>query len=99
MAFLAAVPFMLQALGTGMAILGDRGARPVYPRWVGYAGLWVVVLLLPGDLLLFFHTGVLAYHGLISYWVALFTFGGWMALLSFMALLAAKAEARGSVAA
>jgi hypothetical protein len=96
MAFLAAVPFCLQGLGTGLAILGDRSAKPVYPRWVGYGGLWVVVLLLPGDLLLFFHTGPFAYHGLISYWIALFTFGGWMALLSFMALLAAKAEAQGS---
>lgn len=99
MAFLAAVPFMLQGLGTGLAVLGDRGSRPVYPRWVGYAGLWVVVLLLPGDLLLFFHTGLFAYHGLISYWVALFTFGGWMALLSVMALLAARAEAREPVTA
>ena len=101
-AFLAAVPFCLQALGTGLAVLGDKSARPLFPRWVGYGGLWVVVLLLPGDVLLFFHTGPFAYHGLISYWVPLFTFGGWMGLSSFAALRASKIDAEdpaGAVAA
>jgi hypothetical protein len=94
MAFLAAVPFCLQGLGTGLAVLGDKSARPLYPRWVGYGGLWVFVLLLPGQILLFFHTGPFAYHGLISYWIPLFTFGGWMGLLSFAALRASKIDAQ-----
>jgi hypothetical protein len=99
MAFLAAVPFCLQGLGTGLAILGDKSSRPLYPRWIGYGGLWVFVLLLPGQILLFFHTGPFAYHGLISYWIPLFTFGGWMGLLSFGALRASKIDAQEPVAA
>lgn len=98
MAFLAAIPFVLQALAAGMAILGDRGERPVFPRWVGYAGLWVALLLLPGDVLLFFKTGPFAYDGLISYWIPLFTFGGWMIIQSWYAVAAAKDEARGPAA-
>src|SRR5581483_11184317 len=94
MAFLAAVPFCLQGLATGLAILGDKSGRPLFPRWVGYGGLWVFVLLLPGQILLFFHTGLFAYHGLISYWIPLFTFGGWMGLLSFAALRASKIDAQ-----
>jgi hypothetical protein len=99
MAFLAAVPFSLQGLGAGLAILGDKSGRPLFPRWVGYGGLWVFVLLMPGQILLFFHTGPFAYHGLISYWVPLFTFGGWMGLLSFAALRASKIDAPERVAA
>ncbi len=91
MAFLAAIPFVLQALATGLAILGERGPQRVFPRWLGYTGLWVALLLLPGDVLLFFHTGPFAYDGLISYWIPLFGFGGWMAVLSWGALQAARA--------
>jgi hypothetical protein len=92
MAFLAAVPFVVQALAAGLAILGDRREQPVFPRWVGYAGLWVALLLLPGSVLLFFKTGPFAYHGVISYWIPLFGFGGWMLVQSWAALRAAKAE-------
>ena len=92
MAFLAAIPFVLQALATGLATLGDHNPQPVYPRWLGYAGIWVAVLLLPGDVLLFFHTGPFAYDGVISYWIPLFGFGGWMALLSLGALRAARMD-------
>jgi len=92
MAFLAAVPFMLEALATAVAVLGDHGARPLYPRWLGYVGLSVAVLLAPGDALLFVHSGPLAYDGVISYWIPLFAFGGWMAALSWCALRAARVD-------
>jgi hypothetical protein len=92
MAFLTAPAFVLQALAVGAAILADRTAKPVYPRWLGYVGIWAALLLAPGTILLFFHSGVFAYHGLISYWIPLFAFGGWMVAMSLGALLAAKAD-------
>ncbi|WP_344608390.1 hypothetical protein [Sporichthya brevicatena] len=98
MAFLTAPVFSTQALAIGAAVLGDRSARPVYPRWLGYVCVWVALLLLPGVVLLFFHSGPFAYHGVISYWIPLFTFGGWMAAMAFCALLAAQAEARTAAA-
>jgi hypothetical protein len=94
MAFLAAPAFMAQAIAVGLAVLSQRGPDRVYPRWLGYTGLWVALLLLPGMLLLCFHTGPFAYHGLIAYWLALFTFGGWMGAQCLAVLLAARAEAR-----
>ena len=100
MAFLAAPVFCTQALAVGCAVLGDRGsATTVYPRWLGYVGIWVAILLLPGTLLLFFHDGPFAYHGVISYWIPLFTFGGWMAAQSWCALRAAQSEAKAQIAA
>jgi hypothetical protein len=56
----------------------------------------VALLLAPGDVLLFFHTGPFAYDGLISYWIPLLGFGAWMAALSWGALQAARAESRES---
>jgi hypothetical protein len=90
MAFLAAVPFVTQALAAGLAILGDQRPDPVHPRWLGYTGIWVAVLLTPGDILLFFHSGPFAYHGVISYWIPLFGFGGWWIALAYGVLRAAR---------
>jgi uncharacterized membrane protein YidH (DUF202 family) len=97
MAFLAAPPFVTQALASGAAILGDRSTAPAYPRWLGWAGVWVGLALIPGDILLFFQHGPFAYHGIISYWIPLFAFGGWWILLAVGVLGAAKsAEAEKS---
>ncbi|MGQ0465104.1 MAG: hypothetical protein ACT4QG_07250 [Sporichthyaceae bacterium] len=89
MAFLAAPPFVVQALAVGLGAL--TGGSP-YPRWLGYLGLWVAILLTPGTILLFFHTGPFAYHGLISYWIPVFAFGSWMLGTSFCALMVARAD-------
>lgn len=92
MAFLTAPAFCLQAAAVGVATLSDTSERPVYPRWFGYLGLWVAVLLLPGTILVCFLTGPFAYHGIVAYWLALFTFGTWMGAMALAAYLAAKAD-------
>jgi hypothetical protein len=92
MAFLAAPPFVVQAGAVGIGVLSDRSEKPVYPRWLGWLGIWTALLLAPGTILLFFHSGVFAYHGLISYWIPLFAFGGWMAAMSLAAYLHATAK-------
>ena len=99
MAFISAPPFMLQALAIAGAVLGDRSAKPVLPRWFGYLNVWIAVLLAPGAVLLFFKTGPLAYHGLLGYWVPLFAFGGWMLALAWAIRESALAEAKAAAAA
>lgn len=96
MAFLAAPVFSAQAFALGAAVLGNRSANPVHPRWFGYLNIWIGVLLLPGTLLMCFHTGPFAYHGVISYWIPLFTFGTWMGALGLVAVMTAQAEAKSS---
>src|SRR5262249_1555138 len=98
MAFLAAPVFSAQAFALGVAVLGDRSTSPVPPRWFGYLNLWVGLLLLPGTLLMCFHSGPFAYHGVISYWIPLFTFGGWMAALGLVGVMTAMAEAKADAA-
>jgi hypothetical protein len=70
-------PFCIQYLCVGAAILQDRRADPVFPRWVAYYNFWVAVSFIPTGIIGFFHRGPFAWHGLISFYVAFATFGGW----------------------
>ena len=46
----------------------DKSPEPAFPRWFGYANLWLVILLLPGQMIFFFKTGPLAWNGLIAFY-------------------------------
>lgn len=74
-------PALVQNLATGLCILGDRSATPVYPRWVGFMNFWLVVCYLVGALLPFFKRGPFAWNGLIGFWVAAVAFFGWVAMM------------------
>ena len=73
-------PAILQALSVGLAVLGDPSATPLFPRWFGYANLWVAFGFLPGPFIIFFHDGAFAWNGLITFWLPAAIFGGWFAL-------------------
>lgn len=77
-----------QALVIAAAIFSDRNPEPVFPRWVGYAFIWVAISFVPGGLLTFFTTGPLAWDGLLSFWLAAVGFFGWMLVLFWATLRA-----------
>ncbi|MCK9250087.1 MAG: DUF4386 domain-containing protein [Solirubrobacteraceae bacterium] len=81
MAFISAVPFIIQALAIAVCVLGNK--QTLLPRWFGYLNISVAVLLLPGVSMLFFHSGPLSYHGILTYWVPLFDFGIWMLAMAW----------------
>lgn len=70
-------PFTFQYLLIALAILQDRSARPVFPRWVGYVNIFCGLLLVPACLIPLFHTGPLAWNGVFSFWVPVAEFTGW----------------------
>lgn len=78
----------LQNAALGFAILGDRAARPVMPRWLGFFSLWIAVLFLPGLLLTFFKTGPFAWNGLLAFWIPFFAFGAWFLVVGVQLLKA-----------
>lgn len=83
-------PAIVQCVAIGAAILTDKRRTPIYPRWVGYANLWIAFTFLPACLLLFFKSGPFAWNGLLSFWLAAATFGGWFLLMSIATIRAAK---------
>ena len=66
----------------GIAILLDRGARPVFPRWLGYFNLWCALMFTPGTFNVFFHDGVLAWNGLLAWYIPLTVFAVWLVVIS-----------------
>jgi hypothetical protein len=94
-AFLLDVPPFTVWLGAiGIAILRDRRPEPVFPRWLGYANLWVAGLVCPALLIPFFKTGPFAYNGLIALYVPFGCFFAWMVITTPYLIAAIKSEAR-----
>jgi len=67
-----------QVLIFGIVVLMDRRERPIFPRWLGYYNLWVALMFTPGTFNVFFHTGPLAWSGLIAWYLPLTVFATWM---------------------
>ncbi|MHB8694646.1 MAG: hypothetical protein ACYDHH_25700 [Solirubrobacteraceae bacterium] len=77
---------VVQAIAIGLAILQDKRAELVFPRWVGYFNLWCAVLFLPGGMVVFFKTGPLAWNGLLAWWLVLAAFTIWLIVMSVVLL-------------
>jgi hypothetical protein len=77
---------VLQAVCIGLVVLGDKGREPVFPRWVGYFNFWIAVLLMPGGFIFFFKDGPFAWTGVISFWLLLVAFSGWVLGMSAVLL-------------
>jgi len=73
-----ALPGAMQMLSVAFAVLGDRNAEPVFPRWVGYFSVWTAVLALPGAVVTLFKAGPFAWNGVLAFWVAAIAFGLWI---------------------
>jgi hypothetical protein len=70
----------------GLAILLDNADVPAYPRWAGYLSIWAAVLIIPGGMITFFKTGVLAWNGLIALYVPVFAFFIWVLTMTVLTI-------------
>jgi hypothetical protein len=78
-----------------VAAICDSSVNPVFPRWVGFFCLWVIVLIVPDQLIFFFHSGPFAWSGLFGLWIPLAVFGAWF-LVIFQLLRKAALRERGN---
>jgi hypothetical protein len=86
-------PGFLQVLVVGLCVLNNKSSEQPYPRWLGYACIWVAVLFLPGALVPFFQSGPFTWNGIISFWVVATVFFGWIIMMWLMTVKAIKKEA------
>jgi len=85
--FVGATTFaFVQGVALAIAVLQDRSAEPVFPRWAGYFNIWVAILFQPALFLVFFKTGPLAWRGLFDWWLPLTVFGIWFAVMVVLLL-------------
>jgi hypothetical protein len=82
--------FWSMPITMAIASLSDDSVDPVFPRWSGYTAIWMFFLILPDQLLFFFHHGPFAWNGLFGIWLPLGAFGGWFALSSYLMIKAMK---------
>lgn len=80
--------FVPQLAIFGVAILMDRRAEPIFPRWLGYTNLWLSLTFTPASFIVFFKTGPLAWNGVFVWWVPVTAFLVWF-LPNFVLLLRA----------
>ena len=93
--FLIPVPVItVQGLAITLAIIGDRSPVPVFPRWVAWFNLWAQVIFLPGTVIPFFKDGILAWNGLLAFWIPVGVFTAWMIVLSWSLLRAISEQER-----
>jgi hypothetical protein len=94
---------VLQALVIGVAIVMDRRDTPVFPRWAGYYTLFNVFVWCGGSFAVFFKEGLLAWNGLIAWYLPLAEFCIWLVVMTMLMLRAttqmASDSARGDVVA
>lgn len=89
-----ASPFVLQTTCVAFAVLMDRSATPIFPRWVGYFAFWVAISTVPALMAFFFRTGPFAWDGLFPFWLPFGVFGFWVFLISVFVI---RAPAPGQV--
>lgn len=89
---------LLQLAAFGTALLIDRRAVPLYPRWLGWmsyacASISLVIVLMP-----FFMHGPFAWHGLLTFWADLSAFFVWALITIYCTFVAIDRIERESLA-
>lgn len=87
------VPFLLQPLCIAAVGLMDKSKNPLFPRWFCFFNLWADLLILPGGLIIFFHSGPFAWSGLFGIWVPFIAFGAWFCLMTYFLIKGIRREA------
>ncbi|BBX00079.1 hypothetical protein BST36_23395 [Mycolicibacterium moriokaense] len=84
----------LQGMAFAFAVLADKSRSPVFPRWLAYLNIFVMIDVQGAILNPFFKEGPFAWDGFFSWWVALPAFTIWMVTMSICLLRAIRNQER-----
>jgi hypothetical protein len=98
---LAFIPFIglastgiVQCVATAAVILRDRREQPILPRWSAYYNIFVGLCFMPGSYNALFHSGPIAWNGVLSWYVAMAAFMSWYVVNAYVILNALRAQER-----
>jgi hypothetical protein len=85
-------------VGTAMAqmaiiayvVLADRSPRPLLPRWSAYLSIWAALGVASGSLVVFVHSGPLAWNGFVAWYLLCVAFFAWMVAMTWLMLRASR---------
>lgn len=86
----ALAPFLFMLGSVAIAAFVDDSKKPVFPRWLGWFNLFVILAFLPDQMIFFFKTGPFAWNGIFGWWIPLFDFFGWLLVMFFVLRKAVK---------
>ena len=75
-------PFSIWFGAMGWAILLDRSAEPIYPRWTAFICIWAAIQMLSTMLIAMFKEGPFAYNGILGFWLPVIAFFIWMIVMT-----------------
>ena len=76
--FLMPVPFVIAGMfAIAACILEDKSRTPVYPRWVAYLNLWLILIWPVAIWTTYAKTGPLAWNGLFVWWIPVVDYTIW----------------------
>jgi hypothetical protein len=83
---------MMQNICLALAIFTDNSPRPTFPRWAGYFNIWVGVSYIPAVLLVFVHSGPVAWNGVLSWYLGAAAFFSWIVVMAVLLLRAVRQQ-------
>jgi hypothetical protein len=92
--FIGGASILLMMIPIAVAAFVDKGPDPAFPRWFGYLNLWVVLLIVPDQLLFFFHQGPFSWNGIVGLWIPLGVFTIWFVTTFYLLRQAVLGERR-----
>jgi hypothetical protein len=83
---------MMQIICLALAIFSDKTPSPVFPRWAGYFNIWVGLSFVPAVLLVFVHSGPVAWNGILSWYLGAVAFFSWIVVMAVLLLRAIRQQ-------
>jgi hypothetical protein len=87
-------PAFMENTVIAIAILMDRGAVKVFPRWVAWMNFFVSGAFLPATMLIFVKSGPFAWNGLFGFLIPGTVFTAWFVFMTWALLRAIGQEER-----
>jgi hypothetical protein len=84
--------YLAMPIAITVAAFCDDSPNPVFPRWAGYANAWLAVIIVPDQLIFFFHQGPFAWNGIFGLWIPAVVFSGFFLVNFYVVRLAILRE-------
>jgi hypothetical protein len=81
---------MIQMAIIAVVVFGDHRPQPLLPRWCAYLNIWTALGVAPGSFVVFVHSGLLAWNGILAWWVLCVSFFVWMVAMTWLMLRASR---------
>ena len=81
---------MAQMAIIALVVFQDPRPKPLLPRWCAYLNIWTALGVASGSLVVFVHSGPLAWNGILAWWVLCVSFFVWMVAMTWLMLRASR---------